>query len=114
MSAESLRTWTTLCHLSALAGYVGMPLGNVAGPLVVWLLKRGEHPLIDAHGRTVLNFQITMGILWLVALALSFVLIGIPMLIALYVLNVVLIVKAAIATSNGREFQYPFGFRFLG
>ena len=34
------RTWAMLCHLASLAGMVGVPFGNVVGPLIVWLIKR--------------------------------------------------------------------------
>ena len=40
-----------LCHLSALAGLLVPSIGAALGPLVVWLIRRNDHPTIDAHGR---------------------------------------------------------------
>ena len=36
-----------LCHLSSFIGYIGLPLGTILGPLIVWLIKKDEFPLVD-------------------------------------------------------------------
>ncbi len=55
-----VRTWTALCHASALLGvFLHFP-GHLLGPLIVWLVKRDDSPEIDAHGKEALNFQISM------------------------------------------------------
>ena len=59
-SESQARTWNMFCHLSALAGYIGVPFGNVIGPLIVWQIKKNEIPSVDAHGKAALNFQITV------------------------------------------------------
>ena len=51
------KTWAMLCHLSAVAGFV-IPFGSILGPLVVWLIKKDEMPIVDLHGKKSLNFQI--------------------------------------------------------
>jgi len=65
------RTWAMLCHLSALAGCI-LPLGNILGPLAVWLLKKDGSPFIDGHGRAALNFQITVSLVLLLAIPVAF------------------------------------------
>lgn len=45
------RMWGMICHLAALAGFVGIPLRNVLGPLIVWLIKREEFPLVADQGK---------------------------------------------------------------
>jgi hypothetical protein len=55
------RNWAMTCHLASFAGYV-LPLGNIIGPLVAWLMKRDEFPLVDDQGKEALNFQISMTI----------------------------------------------------
>ncbi|WP_199312728.1 DUF4870 domain-containing protein [Microcoleus sp. FACHB-672] len=70
---ESARTWAMLCHLSSLLWIplslstillIGIPISliflNILGPLIIWMLKKKQHPLIDAHGKESLNFQITL------------------------------------------------------
>ena len=43
-----------------MAGYVGVPLGHILGPMVVWLIKKDEYPLVEDQGREALNFQINV------------------------------------------------------
>jgi uncharacterized protein len=108
-----IRTWIVLCHASALLGLFFHFLGHIFGPLIVWLLKRGESPEIDAHGKESLNFQLSMLIYDVVAFILCFVLIGIPILILLWVLNTVFVIVASVKASEGQLYRYPFTIRFI-
>src|SRR5687768_9744196 len=74
--AKEEQNWAMICHLAALSGFV-IPLGNVLGPLVVWLIKKDTMPLVDKHGKEALNFQITVTIAMVISIVLMFVLIGI-------------------------------------
>ena len=56
------RTWNMWCHLSALSVLVGVPFGNVLGPLLIWQMKKSEFPSLDVHGKAALNFQLTVTI----------------------------------------------------
>ena len=106
------RNWAMACHLSALAGYV-IPLGWILGPLVCWLIKHAESRLVDENGKEALNFQISVLIYGVVAVFLSFVIIGIPILIALGIYQFVMIIVAAVKTSNGVQYRYPMTIRFI-
>jgi uncharacterized Tic20 family protein len=99
------------CHLSALAGFVGPALGHVFGPLIVWLIKRGDSPEIDAHGKEALNFQLSMLLYNIVAGVLCLVLIGFVLLAVLHILNVVFVIIAAIKASEGQ--MYPLTLRLI-
>lgn len=70
------RTWATLSHLSALLVLLGVPLGNVLGPMVVWLIKRNEFPFVDDQGKEALNFQLSMTLYWVLAGILIFFSVG--------------------------------------
>ena len=76
-----------MCHLSALAGFVIPGAGHILGPLIVWLVKRGESAEIDAHGKEALNFQISMLIYNVVAGILCLIVIGFVLLAVLHVLT---------------------------
>jgi uncharacterized Tic20 family protein len=106
------RTWDMLCHLSALAGYL-IPFGNVIGPVIIWQIKKNEYPSVDAHGKEAVNFQISVLIYTFVSILLTFVLIGIPLLVASVIGNLVLIVIASIKANNGETFRYPLTIRFI-
>jgi uncharacterized Tic20 family protein len=101
------------CHLSALAGFVVPAFGHVVGPLLVWLIKRGESSEIDAHGKEALNFQISMLIYNLVAGVLCLLLIGFALLAILHILNVVFVILAAVKASEGQMYRYPLTIRLI-
>jgi uncharacterized Tic20 family protein len=61
------RTWNMLCHLSALACLIGVPFGNILGPLLVWQIQKDKFPSVIQHGKAALNFQITVTIAAMVA-----------------------------------------------
>ena len=112
-TSSDVRTWCVLCHASALLGLFFHFLGHLLGPLIVWLVKRGDSPEIDAHGKESLNFQLSMLIYDAVAVILCFVLIGIPILILLWVLNTIFVIVASIQASDGKLYRYPFAIRLI-
>jgi uncharacterized protein len=56
-----------LCHLTALLGIIGIPFGNIVGPLIIRLLKKNVYPFVNEQGKESLNFQISMTIYALAA-----------------------------------------------
>src|SRR5881398_3295013 len=112
-TSSDVRTWCVLCHASALLGLFFHFLGHILGPLIVWLLKRGDSPEIDAYGKESINFQISMLIYDAVAAILCIVLIGIPILIGLWILNTVLVIIASIQASEGKFYRYPITIRLI-
>ena len=48
-----------------------------------------------------------------IAAILCIILIGIPILIALWVMNTVFVIIASIRASEGKLYRYPFTIRFL-
>jgi len=107
------QNWAMACHLSALVGFV-IPFGNILGPLVVWMMKRTDMPLVERHGKESLNFQITVSIAFLICIPLMFVLIGIPLMFVVGIGALIMTVMAGIKVSNGDlEYKYPFALRLL-
>lgn len=107
------QNWAMLCHLSALAGFL-IPFGNIVGPLVVWLIKRAEMPMVDRNGKEAVNFQITVSIAIAVCIPLMFVLIGIPLLFVVGIGALILTIMAAVKVSNGNfDYQYPLTIRLI-
>lgn len=107
------RKWAAICHLAALAGLVVWGIGIVLGPLIVWLLKKDQRPFIDEQGKEALNFQITVFLAGVVCTSLVFLLIGIPLLIALGVLDFICVVIAAVKASEGVSYRYPVSLRLI-
>ena len=109
----NVRTWCALCHASALLGVLLHFPGHLLGPLIVWLVKRGDSPETDAHGKEAVNFQISMLIYNIVAAVFCLVLIGFVFLAVLWVLNAVFVIIAAIQASDGKFYRYPMTIRFI-
>ncbi len=112
-TSSSIRTWCVLCHASALLGLFLHFLGHILGPLAVWLIKRGDSPEIDAYGKESLNFQISMLIYDAIAAILCIILVGVPILIALWVTNTVLVIIASVKAGEGKFYRYPFTIRLI-
>ncbi|HWK75296.1 MAG TPA: DUF4870 domain-containing protein [Povalibacter sp.] len=111
-SAEE-RNWAVICHLSALAGLVVWGIGIILGPLIVWLVKKDTLPFVSDQGKEALNFQITVFLAGVVCTALVFLLIGVPMLAALAVFDLVFIIIAAVKASEGVQYRYPIALRLI-
>ncbi len=111
MAADE-RNWGMYCHLAVFAGFL-IPLGNIIGPLVIWLLKKDQYAFVDFNGKEVLNFQITVLIALLVSWVLMFILIGFLLLPAVLVTTLVLTIIGLIKAANGEHHRYPFSFKFV-
>jgi uncharacterized protein len=111
--SNDVRTWNILCHASALLGFFLPWAGHVIAPLVVWLIKRGDSPDIDAHGKESINFQLSMLVYAVISGILCLILIGFVLLAILHVVNVVLVIIASIRASEGKFYRYPMTIRFL-
>jgi uncharacterized protein len=119
--SSEVRNWGLAAHLSA---YVGAWIALAfIGPLVVWLLKREDHPFIDHHAKEALNFNLSFllyGIVGtVIAVPLGLLTLGIG-LIPLVVVAVVLVlawlilpILAAVKAANGEGYRYPFTIRFV-
>jgi uncharacterized Tic20 family protein len=107
------QNWAMICHLAALSGFI-IPLGNILGPLIVWLMKKEAMPLVDQHGKEALNFQITVTIAMVISIVLMFVLIGILLIFIVGIGALVLTIMAAVKVSNGQfDYKYPFTLRLI-
>src|SRR3954462_463986 len=107
VSSSNVRTWTILCHASALLGVFFHFPGHLLGPFIVWLAKHADSPEIDAHGKESLNFQISMLIYNVVAAVFFLALVGFIALPILWILNAIFVIIASIQASDGKFYRYP-------
>jgi uncharacterized Tic20 family protein len=110
--SKDAKTFGMLCHLLAFAGFI-IPLGNIIGPLVIWLMKKEEHPFVDDQGKESLNFQISLIIYALISGVLIVVVIGIFLLIAIGIFMIVMVIIATIRANEGEKYRYPLTIRLL-
>ena len=84
------------------------------GPLVIWLIKKDDHPFIDDQGKESLNFQITV----LIALRdrAADVCLFVGLLSCSPVVGycgLVFAIIAAVKANNGIAYRYPFDIRLI-
>jgi len=108
------KLWATFCHLAAFVGYIGIPLGSVLGPLIIWLIKKEGSSFINENGRKAVNFNISILIYMLASLPLAcagpLVLLAI---IPLAIVGVIFPIVAALKANNGEEVKYPISIEFI-
>jgi uncharacterized Tic20 family protein len=106
------RQWAMLLHISQLAGYA-VPLAGLIAPIVIWQLKKEEMPELDAHGKVVVNWILSLLIYAVVSALLMLVLIGFLMIAVLVVLAIVFPIVGGIKANNGELWKYPLSITFL-
>jgi len=113
MKPEDERMFGMLCHLLGFAGLLGVPLGSIIGPLVIWLIKKDESEFVDQCGKNALNFQISMTIYLAVSAVLTLIFIGFVLLLVLGIVWLIGVIQASIAANEGRQHVYPLTITFL-
>jgi uncharacterized Tic20 family protein len=118
------RNWAMAAHLCGLlwlaggSGLIFFPFGilvlfTMVGPLIIWRTKGTTSAFVADQARESLNFQITVFLLGLVFLVLAFVLIGFVFLWILGLVNLILVIIAAVQVSDGKPYRYPFCLRLV-
>jgi len=112
--SKTERLWGMGCHLIALCGIImPIPVANLLGPLILWLIKREDGAFIDAQGKESLNFQISLFIYLMACVALSVIGVGLFLVFPVLVFGFVCVIIAAIKASEGTSFRYPACIRFI-
>lgn len=101
-----------VCHLLALAGFA-VPLGNILGPLILWLVKRGDSPYLDAVGKEAVNFNISWTIYMVIATFSLFILIGFVLLPLVALAWLIMVILGAVSASSGKFHRYPLTIRLI-
>jgi uncharacterized protein len=110
--SETERNWSMLCHLSAFAGFF-FPFGGIIGPLICWLTRRDESSWVNINGKASLNFQLSMLLYMILAVPLTIILIGIPIIVVLGMIKVICIILASVKAPKGELFRYPLSIPFI-
>ena len=137
MNEQEERRWASLCHLSAALMYLGVPMANFLAPLTLWLIKRNESEYVDEQGKEAVNFQLSIliyTVFTVVVLIASILLAGgltaltekpaflgfgliavlcLVLLLILFVADFILLIVAAIQSSRGTHYRYPFTLRLI-
>jgi uncharacterized Tic20 family protein/DNA-binding XRE family transcriptional regulator len=106
--------WLLLLHLSPLVGLL-LPFANLLAPLLLWLYHREKDPLVEAHGRAVVNFHLTATLVFMagVALLLVFFEAGILLLLLVSAYTLALTLLNTRRVAKNESYRYPFSIPVL-
>ncbi len=110
---QETRQWALFLHLSVLAGTFPLPVVGWLAPILIWQLKKADLPGLDVHGKNAVNWIISDFIYSAISLVLCFAIIGLPLLIALWIVGVIFPVIAAVKANEGEVWKYPLAITFL-
>jgi uncharacterized Tic20 family protein len=106
LARDADRAVACIMHLWILSGAILGPVA-VLLPLGLWIALRRRSPLIDDHGREVMNAQITMLVLVVV------VCVGWVLLVPWLLIWLVSLVRGSVAGAGGEIFRYPVLIRLI-
>lgn len=102
-----------LTHLSQFIDLI-TGIGGFIVPLIIWLTKKDEVIGMDEHGRSILNFRISMFLYLLLCIPLVIVFgLGIFGFIAIGIFYLIFPIINAIRASNEEAPNYPLTIQFL-
>src|SRR3954451_22190770 len=93
LSPQDEKLWATLTH-------VGCILFHWLAPLIAYLVLKDRGPFVRWHTRQALNFQLTLLLAYIAGGVLTLLFIGIFVVMAAFVLNIVFGILAAMAANR--------------
>lgn len=106
MSPSDEKLWATLIHIGGI-------FFSFVPALIGYLVLKDRGPFIRAHATTALNFQLTMLIGYIVGSILTFVIIGIFVMLAVGIVILIFSIIAALKANKGEWYSYPMTISFI-
>jgi len=102
-----------ITHLSQLLYYI-TGFGGLIVPLILWLTQKDKVIGMDEHGKSIVNFQLTLLLLTILSIPAIFLLgLGIISLIFLAIIGFILPIINAIRANNGESPSYFMTIKFI-
>ena len=107
------RQLLVITHLSQLVTLV-TGFGSLIVPLIIWATQKEKVSEMDAHGKNIINFQLSLIVYFIICIPLI-LLFGLGLLgfIALGIAAIIFPVINAIKASNGETPTYPLSFHII-
>ncbi|MFT4256182.1 MAG: DUF4870 domain-containing protein [Pseudoxanthomonas sp.] len=102
------RAIALLTHLSGI-------LACFIVPLIIWLVNKDkpEKAWLTDQSKEALNFQITIAIGYIAGVILSMILIGVLVIFAVMIANLVFCILGGVKANEGVTYRYPFALRLI-
>jgi len=102
-----------ITHLSQLITLI-TGFGSLLLPLVFWLTQKEKVHQMDAHGKNIINFQLSLIVYAIICIPLILLFgLGFLGLIVLGVISIVFPIINAIKANNGETPTYPLSLNFI-
>ncbi|MBP0905801.1 DUF4870 domain-containing protein [Mariniflexile gromovii] len=102
-----------ITHLSQLVT-LATGFGSLLVPLIIWITQKDKVYQMDAHGKNILNFQLSLIVYFIICIPLILLLgLGLLGFIVLGIISIIFPIINAIKTSNGEIPTYPLSFTFI-
>ena len=108
------KKWLILLHSTPFLGFI-IPLSNILLPLFLWIHKREDNALYNTHGIKIINFQISMTILYMLSL-IALVTIekwGFLFFMAVVPFSILIMLINIIRVTSSQNCFYPLAFPFI-
>lgn len=107
------RSLIIMAHLSQLVTLL-TGFGSLILPLILWVTQKDKVYQMDAHGKKIINFQLSLIVYFIICVPLI-LLFGLGLLgfLVLGIVAIVFPVINAIKASNGDTPSYPLSIKFL-
>ncbi|GFZ76094.1 hypothetical protein GCM10011531_00970 [Aquaticitalea lipolytica] len=107
------RQLIVITHLSQLVTLL-TGFGSLILPLILWVTQKEKVYQMDAHGKNIINFQLSLIVYAIICVPLI-LLFGLGLLgfIALGIIAIIFPILNAIKASNGETPKYPLSFSFI-
>lgn len=112
LTTSEQRQMGLILHLSQLANVFLFPVGVVV-PIVLWQTQKEKMPALDAHGKMVVNWMISVTIYVIASIVLMFVLIGFLTIIAVAFVGIIFPIIGGIKANNGELWNYSLTIKFI-
>ncbi|WP_299550482.1 DUF4870 domain-containing protein [Seonamhaeicola sp.] len=102
-----------ITHLSQLVVFL-IGFGSLIVPLILWATQKEKVYKMDAHGKSIINFQLSLIVYFLICIPLI-LLFGLGLLgfLVLGIFSVVFPIINAIKANNGETPKYPLSLNFI-
>lgn len=97
----------------AMLSHLGGLLTTIVVPVIIWQLKMKEMPFAAEEAKEALNFQIGVAIAYMIAGAMTFLIIGGLAIPVILLTDIVLSLKGAMSAKEGQAYRYPLNMRLV-
>ena len=99
------RQWASFAHLGGIVGFLPA--------LIIWLVFKDRGSFTNTEAKEALNFQITVGIVYVIGFILSVIVIGFLISLAAAIVSIIFSIMGFLKAKDGIAYRYPFALRLI-